>query len=173
MAYGTELVFELDDATLIRLANQNPEHQPADSDLPDDEARYDLIYAAGDVVKEQLAAVHSQLLRSRFGDIRRTGIRGGAGTDYLTVTTPEGDRTFGTFTISEFGDEDERQIAGISVWSRYVPTWADWRHPYGGSGAPIRFDTELHTMIEQARTAIATVIPEVENAPLACVFCHY
>lgn len=88
--------------------------------------------------------------------------------------TPAGPRQLAPFYLGEHGLEgDGDRRVGISIWGRYKPIWADWRHQFGGSGQDIALSADLFEMADAARAALATVVPEVTTAPLTVVECFY
>jgi hypothetical protein len=192
MAYGNELMFVLGWPVLTRLAREYVNGPEYSSTLPpgvedeapefvntdydsledDDEARSEWKYTvsgfAGVQVDEQLRQVHLRLIRARFDPSAYLGQD-----RYILANTPRGPREFSPFSIGGAGDEDEPPTYGISIVSRYFPVWVDWAHSSGGSHVPIVLNEPVMEMADEARSAIAEVIPEIATAPLAIVLTHY
>lgn len=172
MAQGNEIIFELEEEVVKRLAGY-PEI--TEDDLDDE--RYIYSYTAQDHVEHDLQEVHLTLVRAHLdssanlyaemsGDIELNRV--------IVANTPEGVRHLQPFSIRTFGDEDNPyEKFGISMWSRYSPVWLDWRYKHGGSGGSVVLDTTMQEWIEHARTALATVIPEIADAPVVIVSQFY
>lgn len=120
-------------------------------------------------------AAQLEVIRARF-DPAAAPDRGG----FVAAATPAGMRRFGPWEFEVDGDPVELGdrwpddfAAGVSVWSRYFPAFADWRHPHGGSGAPITLAGETLEMFDQARDALAGRIPLFARAVPTVKFRHY
>jgi hypothetical protein len=194
MPQGSELIFELDYSVITRLANEaldamSPEQlgergyvddvlafARSDGSEDPDEHRQMMIELAAAQVDTALAEAHLRLIQARFDPkAYRCNYDQKVDTDpreneYITAETPEGRRKFGVCGLGGYGDEDdENGHLGISILSRYVPLWIDWRDPYGGSSSSIKFSKETLKMTEEARVAFAEVIPEIKDAEVVVV----
>lgn len=67
----------------------------------------------------------------------------------------------------ECGDETADAVLGVSLISRYFPTYLDWKDPHGGSGATLYLDATNMQMIDRARGWIVHAMP---NATALQVF---
>lgn len=123
-----------------------------------------------ELIGDRLTDAYLRLLESRFTDVTLTP---GAHCDFYKATTPVGRHEFAPFHVGYFSAEDGPVTYGISLWGRYFPTWLDWRFPTGGSWEPLIFDNETTLMVDQARTEIARIIPEINAAPVGIVMVHY
>lgn len=179
MPQSTELILELKWDTVRRIAQEfldTADQEKLKSDGWDiaflksdgsedpDEHKMMMIDMAGMAVNNRLADIHLDLCQKRW-----SGARVGKDADYgfrsTLIDTPEGKREMSCFDLAPFGYEDEPyELVGIGMTARYYPTWIDWRDPHGGSGS-FRLDAEAMEMIEEARAAIAEVIPEIKDAP--------
>jgi len=169
MAIGTELILELDIETVHRIAGEDV--QPKEDHEDEWEYLADLVMTANSKVETELQQAHLALARERFDSDAWLGQAPNTpGARYIVTETPEGKRELSPFAISTFGDEDNpHEYMGISIYSRYFPTWLDWRYEYGGSGTSIKFDAESMEMIDEARSAIGEIIPEVLDAEIVIV----
>lgn len=121
-----------------------------------------ILNLAGSAVDDRLAEIHRELCAARFGEpvlVNKYGY------ERLVYSTSVGPRELSSFGIQSYGYEGEgMEWVGIGMTSRYSPQWTDWREAHGGSGH-FRLDAEAMEMIEEARAAIAEVIPEIKDAP--------
>ena len=123
-----------------------------------------------------LHAAHLEVLAAHFPDVHEARGRWG---NEIVATTPAGRRTFHPFEFYLYGDEGECGDAwptdflpGVSLVSRYKPTFLDWRDDVGTAGDFV-FNAETMAMIEEARTAIAARVPEFAEAIVAVKFLFY
>jgi hypothetical protein len=129
---------------------------PAELTDPDtrDELMEDITHTLNDTVHDQLLAAHLHLIRTHFDPTA-------------------GRRAFGELEITYLHDPVElghdETIIGISLSSRYRPILTDWAHEYGGSDAPITFDTTTVALIDAARTELARILPEFADATIAVI----
>lgn len=174
MAWGTELVLAVDPQELLALVDpadlpelaveQNGGQVVLGYDL------HELYLSFNDTFGDQLERIHTTLLEDRFGAVLRADSRRRA----LLCQTPAGLRSFATMEIGSFGvDNEPHPLWGLSLWGRYRPIWADWRHERGGSGQPIVLDNDLMGMVEQAHAAVASAIAPFTGAKLTVVECFY
>jgi hypothetical protein len=171
MPASNALIFKLDLEVLKQHADE-PQFGSLTSLTPrtdeEHELLYDLVAAVSDKTEDALRAAHLELIRRKF-DPKATFNRD----RYIVANTPEGRREFSTFSVGQFAmEDDESPAVGIAIADRYFPVWADWRDPHGTSG-DFTFDAELLEMIEEARQAIAEVIPEVKTAAVQTKLCWY
>lgn len=112
-----------------------------------------------------LATVHARLVRARFDPAAfASDIHGAPGRGYLTARTPAGRRTFAPFRLCEFGRPGgAAPVAGVPLCGGYLPTWVDWRHEAGAS-AVLALREDTLAMIDEARRALAAVIPQIADA---------
>lgn len=81
------------------------------------------------------------------------------------IKTPVGEREMVPWSLElqydphECGDEPEDAILGVSLISRYYPTYLDWREEHGGSGLVISLDANTLWAIERAKFHIKNVYP--------------
>lgn len=73
----------------------------------------------------------------------------------------------------EVGDTPDSACFGISLISRYFPTFLDWRHSHGQSGDHIVFTSEFLEGIEIAKKYIRSVIPQIDQSNIVIQQIHY
>jgi hypothetical protein len=95
-------------------------------------------------------------------DYKRKGIAIFRGDKGLHEINPWG--LFLSHDPDECGDTDEEMVFGISLTSRYFPTFLDWKDQHGGSGCLVLFNPDTIRAIEYARSVISEVIPEITEA---------
>jgi len=169
MAYGTELALILDRELLIKYLIPGT-LDGLDGDDLEDFLAYEAIEHVDDSVGSKLISIHLDLVKTHL-DPNATVDQSG----YVTVNSSEfsGSVQLSPFSIEALSDEDGPVTYGISLISRYFPTWIDWKEPHGGSGDPIILDEPTLKMAELARVALSEVIPELLTAPLGVVLVHY
>jgi hypothetical protein len=97
---------------------------------------------------------------------------------YDVWLTPLGERQFASFCAEfvydpdEMGDEPQDAVFGVSLSSRYFPTFLDWQDSHGGLEV-IEFDQELLDQIEIARKHIMKVWPQFRDAGVLVKMLHY
>lgn len=130
-------------------------------------------------LNQQLAEIHKRLIAKHWpdtymGDIGAAkpggrvprGVPADDWYNYFCAVTPAGPRAFSLFSIERYADEGSYDVNwGIGLTSRYIPAWIDWRERNGGSGS-FKLNKEALAMIEEARDAIAEVLPEIKDADL-------
>lgn len=173
MGYGTELIFALDRPTIHKYL-QDGTAIPRDPAALEAFYEYDAVESIDPAIQTLLAAVHEQLVKQHI-DPNAQFVTRSFGPPSLQVTHAKLTKphVLTPFAIESFGDEEGPRTLGITLFSRYFPTWVDWREPHGGSGNPIILDAETLRMVELARNAIAPILPEIVDAPLAAVLVHY
>lgn len=182
MAYGHELMLGVSGRAAIAAASASIpmpitwEEYRADYEVPD-ELR-DALYGAWD------AAVAELGLRVEDIDAVRVGGRPVPKRDrdghYAYVTGLDGVlRQTARWDLAvyydpmECGDEPDDAVLGVSLVSRYFPTYLDWQREHGGSGLVIQLTPEVLRMIEVARRHIALVLPFIKDAPVIVKELHY
>lgn len=122
-------------------------------------------------IDEKLDAAYRQTLGmfDFFSEVKREdSVSRGVG--YYIVTTPLGKRTMSPWELElaydphECGDEPQDAVFGVSLISRYFPTYLDWKEPHGGSGNTIYLDGINMLMIDQARAFIVHAMPNFSAA---------
>jgi hypothetical protein len=99
--------------------------------------------------------------------------------EYPTIATPTGSRMMSPWRLSfyydchEMGDTEDDAILGISLITRYFPTFLDWRCDHGGSGDVITLNEGTMACIEVAKKHIIKVLPSFENAVIHIKELHY
>ena len=92
---------------------------------------------------------------------------------YLIYQTPEGLRNLSPFSFEvHFEGEDgclESSVFGISITSRYFPTFVDWKFKHGGMG----IFTFSAPEIEIAKKHIINQFSFMKNAELMVICKHY
>ena len=89
--------------------------------------------------------------------------------DMWKVVTPLGERQLKSFQLEihfdpgEMNETLEDAILGISISSRYLPTFADWKNQHG-SIYPYVFNLELQNMMDIAKDEIVKAIPAFKDA---------
>lgn len=73
----------------------------------------------------------------------------------------------------EMGDTEDDAILGVSLISRYFPTFLDWMKDNGGSGDVIELTPLILSQIEIARKHLVGVLPFVKDAPIIIKELHY
>ena len=173
MAQGNEVIFLLTEAELETVTPHTELLSiRANFEQGSDGYNYELAGAAQRQVGSELARIHTRLL-ARFGAVavHPPSIGGGA---QAVVTMPGGRvQRFEPFRVGMFGTDGGPFCFGISLWSRYWPTWLDWEHPHGGSGADFTIAKETLGLIEEARAGIAEVLPFAAGAKIAVVWQSY
>lgn len=97
--------------------------------------------------------------------------------DSAQYATPAGPRRFTQFQVELFWDQDmeplpEQAVLGVSLSSRYVPTFLDWRDEHG-TLYPIVFDDEMNTLIFLATEELTRVLPWMTDAKVIVLERHY
>jgi hypothetical protein len=64
-------------------------------------------------------------------------------------------------------------LIGVSLISRYFPTFLDWNKESGGSGDTISLTSEVLQQIEVARKHLAPILPFIKDAPIVFRERHY
>lgn len=169
MAYGTELALGIDFDRARPILTREGIVDVAGIETRD--GWEDALDAANQKLAGRLLEVHRQVLADRFGHAEVTAANGGSP---LIVTTVDGRRQevwpfqFGYVgDVGEFGHSwPQMYRVGVSLVTRYWPTWLDVHHRHGGSGLPVILDAATMQLVDQARDALATVIPELADGVL-------
>ena len=59
----------------------------------------------------------------------------------------------------EMGDTEDMAVFGVSLITRYKPTFLDWRETHGGSGNNFPLNPKNISDIEMARSYLSSVVP--------------
>ncbi len=98
---------------------------------------------------------------------------------YPIARTPTGNRVMTPWDLrlyydpDEMGDEPEHAIFGISLITRYKPTFLDWAKEHGGSGDVITLNIDTMVKIQVARRHIEKVLPIFAVADIHIKELHY
>lgn len=99
--------------------------------------------------------------------------------NYFVVRTPTGLREMSPWHLGfdydphEMGDSPEDAIFGVSLISRYRPTFLDWDERHGGSGGIISINSTTIVNIAIARKNIEIVLPSFATADVHIKELHY
>lgn len=137
----------------------------------------DIVDVAAEAVQPALTAAHERLVRAEFDPAASWEQPFAHNPDYrkLRAVTPAGPRFMAAFSLALAGDADEIGdpwpdgfSLGVTIATRYAPTWMDWRDEYGID--QYRHDERLYTL---ARQAIVAVVPEMADAGLLVRMEHF
>jgi hypothetical protein len=78
-----------------------------------------------------------------------------------------------SYDPGEMGHEPEDVMLGVSLVSRYFPTFLDWDKESGGSGDTIALTPTILSQIEIARKYITPIVPFIKDAPIIFRPMHY
>ncbi len=99
--------------------------------------------------------------------------------DLVGVKTPLGVRGMRPWSLElhfdphEYCEEEDDAVLGVSLVTRYNPTFLDWRSKHGGSGDVLSFDFTTQRDIAIARKYLSSVVPEFASADLHVKMIHY
>lgn len=181
MAYGHEVMFILDRSDVRNYAIRYIAKHGADDETrelisggyEDDPNEWDAVACGlmNSLIEDDLRQVHLDLVKAFFDETATLSVEHGLA--HISAVTGSGRLEFRAFSVEPAGDEDEPQTLGISLLSRYRPTWLDWRDEHGGSAGPVILTDEMTALIASARKALVPVVPEIADAPVGVVLCHY
>lgn len=181
MAYGHEVMFILDRSDVRNYAICYIAEHGADDETrelisggyEDDPNEWDAVACGlmNSLIEDDLRQVHLDLVKAFFDETATLSVEHGLA--HISAVTGSGRLEFRAFSVEPAGDEDEPQTLGISLLSRYRPTWLDWRDEHGGSAGPVILTDEMTALIASARKALVPVVPEIADAPVGVVLCHY
>jgi hypothetical protein len=137
----------------------------------------------GEITPENIIWATNVLLKKAWRDaIDEIGlefVRAADNPRFFIVNTPSGIREMVPWDLElyydpdEMGEEPEHAIFGISLISRYFPTFLDWASEHGGSGDIITLDSQTLINIQIARKHIEKVLPSFAKAEVHIKELHY